>query len=63
MQVKTVLPARPGSYEYAFRKTGLARTLTDWRGPVWFEETRAVTPLPARHEQGVPETYPFGLWT
>jgi len=28
---------------------------------VWFEETRAVTLLPARHEQGVPETYPFGL--
>jgi erythromycin esterase-like protein len=28
---------------------------------VWFEETRAVTPVPARHQQGVPETYPFGL--
>lgn len=32
MQVKTVLPARPDSYEHAFRRTGLARTLTDWRG-------------------------------
>jgi erythromycin esterase-like protein len=105
MQVKTVLPARPDSYEYAFRKTGLARSLTDWRALgrrelvealrqpmleraigviyrpeteltshyfqavlaeqfdayVWFEETRAVTPLPVRDEQGVPETYPFGL--
>jgi erythromycin esterase-like protein len=28
---------------------------------VWFEETTAVTPLPAGHEEGVPETYPFGL--
>ncbi len=28
---------------------------------VWFEETRAVTPLPAERPQGVPETYPFGL--
>jgi erythromycin esterase-like protein len=28
---------------------------------VWFEETKAVTPLPTGHEQGMPETYPFGL--
>ena len=28
---------------------------------VWFEETRAVTPLPAGHAAGVPETYPFGV--
>ena len=28
---------------------------------VWFEETRAVTPLPAGHAKGVPETYPFGV--
>jgi erythromycin esterase-like protein len=28
---------------------------------VWFEETRAVTPLAAGHAAGVPETYPFGL--
>ncbi len=28
---------------------------------VWFETTRAVTPLPAGHAQGRPETYPFGL--
>jgi len=32
MQIKTVLPARPDSYEHAFRRTGLARTLTCWRG-------------------------------
>lgn len=28
---------------------------------VWFEETRAVTPLPTVPPHGVPETYPFGL--
>ncbi|MFL5051175.1 MAG: protein-L-isoaspartate(D-aspartate) O-methyltransferase [Xanthobacteraceae bacterium] len=28
---------------------------------VWLEETRAVTPLPAKPRKGVPETYPFGL--
>jgi erythromycin esterase-like protein len=28
---------------------------------VWFEETRAVTPLPADAPHGVPETYPFGV--
>jgi hypothetical protein len=28
---KTVRPARADSYEHAFRSTGLARTLTDWR--------------------------------
>jgi erythromycin esterase-like protein len=105
MEVKIVRPARPDSYEYAFRKTGIARSLTSWRGPsgqqladtlresmleraigviyrpeselmshyfeavlaeqfdtyVWFEETKAVTPLPAERPQGVPETYPFGL--
>lgn len=31
MEIKTVRPARPDSYESAFRRTGLARTLTDWR--------------------------------
>jgi erythromycin esterase-like protein len=33
MAIRTVLPARPDSWEYAFRLTGLARTLTDWRSP------------------------------
>ena len=30
-------------------------------GYVWFEETRAVTRLPAEPRPGAPETYPFGL--
>lgn len=28
---------------------------------VWFDETRAVTPLSRAHGKGMPETYPFGL--
>lgn len=28
---------------------------------VWFEETKAVTPLPPAQPHGAPETYPFGL--
>lgn len=32
MELKSVLPARTDSYEYAFRKTGVSRSLTDWRG-------------------------------
>jgi protein-L-isoaspartate(D-aspartate) O-methyltransferase len=28
---------------------------------VWFDETRAVTPLPGEQRQGEEETYPFGL--
>jgi erythromycin esterase-like protein len=28
---------------------------------LWFDETRAVTPLPARQEPGPEETFPFGL--
>jgi protein-L-isoaspartate(D-aspartate) O-methyltransferase len=30
-------------------------------GYVWFEETRAIKPLPAVAQPGLPETYPFGL--
>lgn len=33
MRVKAVRPARPDSYEHAFRRAGLPRTLTDWRAP------------------------------
>jgi erythromycin esterase-like protein len=33
MQIKSVRPARDDSYEYLFRRTGLARSLTDWRSP------------------------------
>lgn len=32
VEFKSVLPARHDSYEHLFRKTGLARSLTDWRG-------------------------------
>lgn len=28
---------------------------------VWFDETRALTPLPTRQKPGMPETYPFGM--
>jgi erythromycin esterase-like protein len=28
---------------------------------VWFEETRAVTPLGPEHPHGAPEMWPFGL--
>jgi erythromycin esterase-like protein len=30
-------------------------------GYVWFEETTAIRPLPAEPQEGLPETYPFGL--
>src|SRR5436305_14528899 len=33
MEIKTVLPARPDSYERVFRQTGVMRSLTDWRPP------------------------------
>ena len=105
MEIKTVRPARADSYEHAFCKTGVARSLTDWREParrdvaaalrqpmleraigviyrpeselashyfeailaeqfdayVWFEETKAVTPLGSERPHGVPDTYPFGV--
>jgi erythromycin esterase-like protein len=32
MQVKTVLPARPDSFERIFRQSFVERSLTDWRG-------------------------------
>jgi erythromycin esterase-like protein len=100
-----VRPARADSYEHAFRRTGLARTLTEWRSRdrhelaellrtplleraigvvyrpeterlshyfeavlaeqfdawVWFEQTKAVTPLGHERPHGAPETWPFGL--
>lgn len=105
MQVMNITPARDDSWEGVFRRTGLARTLTDWRGGkqgelgsalsqalleraigvvyrprseltshyfeavlaeqfdawVWFEETRAVTPLGHERPHGAPDTWPFGL--
>jgi len=103
MRVMNVVPSRPDSYEHVFRRSGIARSLTDLRGPaktelrnalstprleraigviyrpeselyshyfeavlpeqfdafVWFEDTSAVTPLPAERPHGVPDTYPF----
>lgn len=32
MEIKRVRPVRPDSIEHAFRRTGMARSLTDWRG-------------------------------
>lgn len=105
MEIKQIRPAREGSWEAAFRRTGHARSLTDWRGPknsslrpvlsqslleraigviyrpqselsshyfqavladqfdafVWFEETKAVTPIGPDRPIGAPETWPFGL--
>jgi erythromycin esterase-like protein len=105
MQVMQVRPARDDSWEAAFRRTGIARSLTDWRGSkrcalakvlsqtlleraigvvyrpqtelashyfeavladqfdawVWFEQSRAVTPLGPERPVGAPETWPFGL--
>jgi erythromycin esterase-like protein len=105
MQVMQVRPARDDSWESAFRRTGIARSLTDWRGGnrrdlarglsqtrleraigvvyrphteleshyfeailadqfdawVWFEESRAVTPLGPERPDGAPVTWPFGL--
>ena len=105
MTIMQVRPAREDSWEAAFRRTGIARSLTDWRGSrrkalggllsqslleraigvvyrpeterashyfeailadqfdayVWFEETRAVTPIGPERPHGAPETWPFGL--
>ena len=33
MEIKSVRPARADSYEHVFRRTGVARSLTDWRRP------------------------------
>lgn len=33
MEVKSVRPARVDSYEHVFRRTGMARSLTEWRSP------------------------------
>ena len=36
----------------------LPRQFDEW---IWFDETRAVTPLSTEELEGVPETYPFGV--
>jgi erythromycin esterase-like protein len=105
VEIKTVRPARPDSYERIFLETGVPSSLTDWRQHnrqelrdvlatarleraigvvyrpdtelyshyfeavlpeqfdafIWFEETKAVTPLTGGRPHGAPETYPFGL--
>jgi len=105
MQVKSVNPSRPDSYERLAHDSGVSRFLIDLREGVhddlrgrlteprlerfigviyrpdterwshysscslpqqfdaylWFDETKAVTPLAARMEKGAEETYPFGL--
>jgi erythromycin esterase-like protein/predicted phosphoribosyltransferase/dienelactone hydrolase len=105
MEVKTVRPSRPDSYEAVCHDTGYERFLLDLRegerdalreslaaprlqrfigviyrpeterwshysetslpdqfdAYVWFDETRAVTPLVTRARPGEEETYPFGL--
>jgi erythromycin esterase-like protein len=33
MEIKTVRPARADSYEHVFRRTGVSRSLTEWRSP------------------------------
>lgn len=33
MEIKSVRPARVDSYEHVFRRTGMTRSLTEWRGP------------------------------
>lgn len=33
MEIKTIRPARDDSYEGAYRRTGLSRSLSDWRRP------------------------------
>jgi erythromycin esterase-like protein len=47
MQIMNVLPARADSYEFLFRRTGLARSLTDWR-PVQRHNLREVLRTPHR---------------
>lgn len=106
MQVKTVRPSLPESYERASHDAGMERFLLDLRqgalpraleeallAPrlerfigviyrpeterwshyaeavlpnqfdawVWFDETKAVAPLPGEQKPGEDETYPFGL--
>ncbi len=105
MEIKTIRPSHPESYEALCHQVGQQRYLLDLRrgqhdelrrvlaeprleryigviyrpeterwshysyatlpdqydGFVWFDETRAVTPLPTKVRAGDDETYPFGL--
>jgi protein-L-isoaspartate(D-aspartate) O-methyltransferase len=101
MEIKSVRPSHPGSYERACHDSGVRSFSLDLHGEaeeslmtprleraigviyrpetelashyfqallprqfdeyVWFDETRAVTPLDTAEVEGTPETYPFGL--
>ncbi|SEB25626.1 erythromycin esterase family protein [Variovorax sp. YR216] len=105
MEIKTVQPSLPGSYEKLLHDTHVPNFILPLRSPtpvevleglstarleraigvlyrpatelqshyfqavlsrqfdeyIWFDQTRAVTPLPTEAIEGVPETYPFGL--
>ena len=105
MEIKTVRPALPNSYEQLCHATGLARFMLGLRGRddlcgpaglgkerleraigviyrpetelashyfraslpqqfdeyIWFDNTRAVTPLETAEIKGLPDTYPFGV--
>ena len=105
LEIKTVRPAHPDSYERLCHESGLPPFLLDLRAErnselraalgrsrleraigviyrpeterlshyfdavlpeqfdayIWFDETKAVTPLTADAGHGMPETYPFGL--
>jgi erythromycin esterase-like protein len=53
MDIKSVLPARTDSYEHVFRRTGVPRSLTDWRGPAK-SELREMLREPRLERRGVP---------
>lgn len=105
MEIKTIRPALPESYEQLCYATGLARFMLGLRGRgdlcgatglgkerleraigviyrpetereshyfwsslprqfdeyIWFDNTRAVTPLETEIVEGLPDTYPFGV--
>ena len=105
MEIKTVRPALPNSYEQLCHATGLARFMLALRGRdklcgpaslgkerleraigviyrpetelashyfraslpqqfdeyIWFDDSRAVTPLETAEVKGLPDTYPFGV--
>ena len=105
MEIKTVRPALPNSYERLCHETGTPQFLLPLRSPIltditeqllkprleraigviyrpdtelqshyfqavlpqqfdeyiWFDETKAVTPLKTEEIEGFPDTYPFGL--
>ncbi|WP_461326393.1 protein-L-isoaspartate(D-aspartate) O-methyltransferase [Bradyrhizobium diazoefficiens] len=105
MEVKTVRPSLPNSYERLCHATGLPRFMLGLRGPgdlcgpeglgrerleraigviyrpetelashyfqaslpqqfdeyIWFDDTRAVTPLETAEIAGLPDMYPFGV--